>query len=1074
MSRRKLKARDKVMQKMSRDGLVERNAVTGEDTRISKREKVIDLLESAPGRGAHAARLTYSQAVNRTESIPGARKKRKYRHLKSDAVQNEPVIPQAENTPHEQPPAQRYEAADDNNGVSAQHTDDYDTATPENAKPPDNTHTGAKPQSVKGKKPKRPNPAHRQAKRVQSANPNKATHEPPNNMESSTLSRLGNRYGDTYRHEKAAALRHEPDGAANPAAIPPFPSEKPSDGKLITERDAVLKHDEAALQAESEPTEQTPGTPPEPPKRPIDKGKYKIRHDSGIRHDKDTRKTESAAVSRKPPSPTGKPQEPKPSEPDALPGKGSGAKQPDISSAVLQMPFEGSAPPPGYATAIETPKPKDRPETLPTQDKPGKLQFTDGESKPGVSGAQDKPVSRKLAKAEKQAKQAGAKLERAKSKLPATRKLRSERVFDEKSGKPKRRLYFEKEAKTQGEHLKGAPLLRPVKAVGNAAILKAHQKIYQAENENVAVKAAHRAELLAEGGVRTALRFHKTAPYRKVAKLEKQAAEKTVKLNYQKALADNPKLSGNMLSRMLQKRKIKKDYAKAAREAKKTAKAVKQAGSVTAKAAKALASVVTKHPAAAVVILLLALLLFIFMSLFGLGSGIASSGLGGILSASYLAEDEDIEKVEMSYSEWETDLQYQIMNAESDRPGFDEYRYETGDIGHNPYELMAYLTAVYQYFSYDGISADLRALFDEQYSLTFAETTETRYADPTDADEDGDYEPYDWNILTISLDSRPFGDVILPKMTAEQREHYDILMETGGSRQYAANPFDTGWVPYVTSYYGWRLHPGRMGEQDAERPTSPITGAKDLHRGIDIAFPAGTDIYSAQDGTVTFAGYSGDYGNVAIIENDEGIVTKYAHCDSLTVSAAQTVSAGDVIGTVGSTGASTGAHLHLEVLKDGEYVNPLFFVEAGSSGLSPVYGTPDAPMGDGSYAALIEEAERHIGKPYVFGASGPNAFDCSSYVCRVLTDSGVKNMPRTTAQGIYNQCTPIAESAAQPGDLITFTGTYSTTNAVTHIGIYAGIIDGHPTMIHAGSPIQYARIDTAYWQNHFYAFCRLD
>jgi hypothetical protein len=61
MSRRKLKARDKVMQKMSRDGLVERNAVTGEDTRISKREKVIDLLESTQGRGAHAARLTYSQ-----------------------------------------------------------------------------------------------------------------------------------------------------------------------------------------------------------------------------------------------------------------------------------------------------------------------------------------------------------------------------------------------------------------------------------------------------------------------------------------------------------------------------------------------------------------------------------------------------------------------------------------------------------------------------------------------------------------------------------------------------------------------------------------------------------------------------------------------------------------------------------------------------------------------------------------------------------------------------------------------------------------------------------------------------
>jgi hypothetical protein len=365
---------------------------------------------------------------------------------------------------------------------------------------------------------------------------------------------------------------------------------------------------------------------------------------------------------------------------------------------------------------------------------------------------------------------------------------------------------------------------------------------------------------------------------------------------------------------MKQKRKIKKDYAKAAREAQKAAQAVKQAGSITANAAKALTSVVTKHPVVTVVIILLALLLFMFLSLFSVGSGVGSSGLGGILTASYLAEDADIEMSALSYSEWETDLQYQIANIETDRPGYDEYIYDTGDIGHNPFALMAYLTAVYQLFSYDGISTDLRALFDEQYSLTFTETTETRYADPTDTNDDGNYEPYDWSVLTVSLASLPFEDLIIPKMTAEQQAHYEILMQTKGSRQYSANPFNTDWLPYVTSYYGWRVH--------------PITGDKDLHRGIDIAFPEGTEIHSAQDGTVTFAGESGSYGNIVIIKNDEGLETKYAHCETLLVYAGQPVTAGDVIATVGSTGASTGAHLHLEVIKDGQYANPLFFVDS--------------------------------------------------------------------------------------------------------------------------------------------------
>ncbi len=701
------------------------------------------------------------------------------------------------------------------------------------------------------------------------------------------------------------------------------------------------------------------------------------------------------------------------------------------------------------------------PESQLKNDKSGKLKFTDDESAP------EKPVPRKLAKAERQAEKADTKLEKAKSKLPSTRKLRSERVFNENKGKAKRRLYFEKEVKSQSRHLKGSLPLRPVKLASNAAIINAHRKIYQVENDNVSVKTAHRMELALEGGVRSALRFHKTAPYRKVAKLEKDAAKKAINLNYQKSLAENPKLRSNMFSRMAQKRKIKKEYAKAARESKKAAGAVKPAGSAAAKAARALTSVITKHPMVMVVVLVIALLIFILMSLFSLGTGIAGSGLNAVLASSYLAGDADIEEAELTYTELENDLLFQISDAENSHPGYDEYKYNTGDVSHNPYELMAYLSAVYYDFSYDEISDDLQALFNEQYTLDYDVTTETRYADPDDSNEDGDYEPYEWRILTVSLTARPFSEVILSKMTADQQEHYSILMQSKGNRQYAGNPFEVGWLPYVTDFYGWRIH--------------PISGEKDLHRGIDIGLPEGTEIHSGQDGTVTFAGYNGSYGNVVVIENDTGLVTKYAHCSVIHVSAGQTVNTGDIIAEVGSTGDSTGAHLHLETLKDNQYLNPIFFIESGDDGSAYIPpGSPGGitipeysgePMDGSTFAALIEEAEKYVGMPYRWGGSTPaTSFDCSGFVCYTLNESGAASVGRTTAQGLFNLSTPVALDEAEPGDLLFFHSTYSSVNPVTHVAIYLG----GGNFVHAGDPIGYGSMDSGYWQEHFYSAARIN
>ena len=131
---------------------------------------------------------------------------------------------------------------------------------------------------------------------------------------------------------------------------------------------------------------------------------------------------------------------------------------------------------------------------------------------------------------------------------------------------------------------------------------------------------------------------------------------------------------------------------------------------------------------------------------------------------------------------------------------------------------------------------------------------------------------------------------------------------------------------------------------------------------------------------------------------------------------------------------------------------------------------PGEAMGDGSFAALMAEATKYIGWPYVWGGSSPaTSFDCSGYICWVYTKSGVYNLPRTTAQGIFDQCAVIPKEEAKPGDLIFFTGTYASASPVSHVVIYVG---GNQ-MLHCGSPIGYAHIDSAYWSGHFYAMGRL-
>ena len=132
------------------------------------------------------------------------------------------------------------------------------------------------------------------------------------------------------------------------------------------------------------------------------------------------------------------------------------------------------------------------------------------------------------------------------------------------------------------------------------------------------------------------------------------------------------------------------------------------------------------------------------------------------------------------------------------------------------------------------------------------------------------------------------------------------------------------------------------------------------------------------------------------------------------------------------------------------------------------YDIPPEALDDEVFAAIIKEAEKYLGYPYVWGGSSPStSFDCSGFVSWVINHSGW-DVGRLGAQGLCNICTPVSSFNVKPGDLVFFTGTYDTPG-VSHVGIYVG----NNMMIHCGDPISYANLNSSYWQSHFYRYGRL-
>ena len=694
-----------------------------------------------------------------------------------------------------------------------------------------------------------------------------------------------------------------------------------------------------------------------------------------------------------------------------------------------------------------------------------RLKFEDTPKDADTSGdtAPDAPTrqQKKYNKAVRRTERADRRVEQAQMKLPTKRRLHMERQPDETSGKMKRRLHFEEEVLP--EYRKPPLLSRAGGMAKTAAILKVHGKIREYERDNVALESAHKSELVAEQDAGRVLRWERNRrrakPYRALRKAQQKAAREHASLAWHTALRDNPELQRkNALAKWMQKQKIKRKYAQAAHEAKQSAKFTQNVLTATGKIARAIAQYAAAHKAVFLAVAMLALVVMFFATGLTSCTAMLSGFQSSYISASYMANEEEICQSDLYYTEKETDLQIDIDNTEENYPGYDEYRYNIGEISHNPYELLGYLSTAFNAFTFAGVQSEIDRIFSEQYTLTREVIVETRY------DDDGD--PYDWYVLQTTLTVRPLSAVAQSHLSpGEQTDRYSVYMQTYGNRQAFGNPFDFSWLGNVSSGYGWRVH--------------PISGEKSLHRGIDLAVAQGTPILAVQDGRVVSAGDAGSYGLCVVIEDDKGYQSRYAHCSSLNVSAGQEVKRGDVIAAVGSTGNSTGPHLHLEVMLNGEYLNPYFFVDNGDDGTGAIPGTPGGPaipdysgepMGDGSFEAMLHEAEKFLGWPYVWGGSSPStSFDCSGYVSWVINQSGVGSVGRQTAQGLYNLCTPVSSANAQPGDLIFFTGTYSSPGPVSHVGIYVG----GGRFIHCGDPISYANTGSPYWSAHLYGYGRL-
>ena len=327
------------------------------------------------------------------------------------------------------------------------------------------------------------------------------------------------------------------------------------------------------------------------------------------------------------------------------------------------------------------------------------------------------------------------------------------------------------------------PLSRPLQEAG-AAI---HGKIREVEPENSGVQSGH----LGERGVEKTVGFgkrrvqnwraeRKLRPWREAAKAEQAAVKANADFYYRKAVAENPQLASNPISRLWQKKRLQKQYAAAYRAAGKTAQAGKTA-EATAKAArktaqesKRTALFVKRHWKGVLIVGGIGLLLVMLLGSLQSCSSMFGGGVSNIMASSYLSEDADMLAAEEAYCAKEDELREYLDTYEATHD-YDEYHFDLDEIEHDPYVLISILSALHEgMFTIDQVQGDLQTLFDKQYILTETVTTETRY------DSDGD--PYTWTICTVTLENFDLSHVPVYMMGEDQLSLYATYMSTLGNR----------------------------------------------------------------------------------------------------------------------------------------------------------------------------------------------------------------------------------------------------------------------------------------------------
>lgn len=374
-------------------------------------------------------------------------------------------------------------------------------------------------------------------------------------------------------------------------------------------------------------------------------------------------------------------------------------------------------------------------------------------------------------------------------------KMRSKKLKSEQEVKAK------KNAAASGK--KGGKPKKPGNLAADALSAKAHQSVRNADrDDNSGVEAAHFTEGSAEGVARAGSRFQygrKLRQYKKLERLEKKADKDAVNSIFAERMKSDPQAGSNFFSRWRQKQAIKKEYA----AAKAGSAAAENTAAGTAKAAQGAASMTEKafqfvqsHSHIIIGIAAVGLLVLVIAGSVSSCSVLINGGGNVVLGTSYTAEDEDLKGVETDYTKLEDKLRKKIDRIETDHPGYDEYRYNLAEVGHNPYELASLLTVEFENYTRSQVQARLQSIFEAQYELKLEEKVEIRtrketrvgyrYNPITGTGHTYTYQvtvQYEYKILNVTLLNRGVDYVARNSgLTDDQLQRYEVTLECRGNR----------------------------------------------------------------------------------------------------------------------------------------------------------------------------------------------------------------------------------------------------------------------------------------------------